>query len=77
MTGKMQCFSYLQTVDEKSFFEEKNLKKTWKNGKMPFFVYIDPYRTTGTVLYPGTVLVPGRGRRKVENKDADAKFVQI
>ena len=26
MTGNMQCFSYLQTV-EKSFFEEK----TWKN----------------------------------------------
>ena len=74
MTGKMQCFSYLQTVDEKSFFEEKNVEK---RGKMPFFVYIDPYRTTGTVLYQGTVLVPGRGRRKVENKDADAKFVQI
>ena len=26
MTGKMQCFSYLQTVD-KSFFEEKNVEK--------------------------------------------------
>ena len=26
MTGNMQCFSYLQTV-EKSFFEEKNVEK--------------------------------------------------
>ena len=42
MTGNMQCFSYLQTV-EKSFFEEKNVEKRL------FFVFIDPYRTR-----PGT-----------------------
>ena len=42
MTGNMQCFSYLQTV-EKSFFEEKNVEKRL------FFIFIDPYRTR-----PGT-----------------------
>ena len=41
MTGNVQCFSYLQTV-EKSFFEEKNVEKRL------FFVFIDL-----TVLVPG------------------------
>ena len=48
MTGKMQCFSYLQTVDEKSFFEEKNVEKC-------HFSYSYFYRSaTVVLLYPGT-----------------------